>query len=321
MNIELESEDILPVKQPRTSSSLSKEAKIDQLIVGYVTMGLQPYSIVEMEPFRNFVNALQPGYNMISKQTVSKRIEEAAMEVKKKLINAMSSTLYVATTTDCWTYRSQSYVGVTAHWIDADIFERCSAVLACRQLKRSHTLASTLDEIHSEYMIKNKVVKTTTDSGSTFLEAFRVYGESRDICEEQSEEESDHDSEITIQDTAGILCQEDEITYEYRLPKHQRCACHLLNLVVTVDAAAESNGSYKKIFHSALAKCQALWKKVWQSSVVAETVDTECKLQLTQPNQTRWISTFLAAERVLRMVQEEGEDAIENMCVAVKIKM
>lgn len=42
-----------------------------------------------------------------------------------------------------------------------DTLERCSAALACRQLKGSHTfsaLAEVLDNIHTEYNIQEKNV-------------------------------------------------------------------------------------------------------------------------------------------------------------------
>ena len=103
----------------------------------------------------------------------------ACEAMKTKLKQALSCIDYVATTTDCWTAHHRSFLGVTCHWIDEVSLQRCSAALACRPLKGSHTfdvLASALDDVHREYHIQNKVVKTTTDSGSNFLKAFGVFG-------------------------------------------------------------------------------------------------------------------------------------------------
>uniref|UniRef100_A0A4W5NDB7 Uncharacterized protein n=1 Tax=Hucho hucho TaxID=62062 RepID=A0A4W5NDB7_9TELE len=101
---------------------------------------------------------------------------------------------------------------------------------------------------------------------------------------------------------------------EYQLPQHQRCACHLLNLTATTDSAlAETNSdSYKSLSRSSFAKCQAMWNKTGRSTLAAEVVENEYKLQLIRPNQTRWNSTFLAVERITRIIQENGEDAIRN---------
>jgi len=83
--------------------------------------------------------------------------------------------LYVATTTDCWTAYGKSYIGVTVHWVDSATLERKSAYMALRRMTGSHTydvIATMLDDIHSEYGIRRKIVRTTTDNGSNFVKAF-----------------------------------------------------------------------------------------------------------------------------------------------------
>ena len=72
---------------------------------------------------------------------------------------AMRNVDHTATTTDCWSVRRRSIIGVTAHWVDPESLTRCSAPLACRQLRGSHTfdaLAGALNDIHSEYGSRNK---------------------------------------------------------------------------------------------------------------------------------------------------------------------
>ena len=74
---------------------------------------------------------------------------------------AMSQIEFIATTTDCWTVHKRSFTGVTAHWIKLEILERCSAALACKQLKGSHTfsaLAGAMNDILTEYNIREKSV-------------------------------------------------------------------------------------------------------------------------------------------------------------------
>ena len=89
----------------------------------------------------------------------------------------MDKVEYVATTTDCWSAHGRSFIGLTGHWIDPETLERKSCVLACRCLKGRHTydvLASQLEDIHTEFQIRSKVSKTTTDNGSNFVKAFSV---------------------------------------------------------------------------------------------------------------------------------------------------
>ncbi|RXN38378.1 zinc finger BED domain-containing 1-like protein [Labeo rohita] len=174
----------------------------------------------------------------------------------------------------------------------------------------SHTfdvIAAALEEIHEEYKIRGKITRTTTDSGSNFLKAFRIYGEEKEDDAQDAQEEGDYiledesdesESEVEYQDIFGIL--DEDCGLEYQLPRHQKCACHLLNLVATVDASAAEAGSdtYKRLSRSAFAKCSALWNKTSRSTLAFETVERECKLQFLRPNQTRWNSLFLAVERL-----------------------
>lgn len=118
-----------------------------------------------------------------------------------------------------------SFLGVTYHWTDSTSLERCLAALACRRLTGSHTfdaIAAALEEIDVEYKIRGKITRTTTDSGSNFLKAFRIYGEEKeddaqDAQEEGEfilEEESDEsESEMEYQDLFGILDEDCGLEY------------------------------------------------------------------------------------------------------------
>jgi len=120
---------------------------------------------------------------------------------------------------------------------------------------------------------------------------------------------------------SALLTEDDGL--EFQLPKHQRCACHLLNLIATVDAikATTSNEAYKKVYRSTFGKCSALWKKCGKSTLAAETVENACSLQLLRPNFTRWNSLFLAVERLLRIIKEKGEGTIRVICTDLKLPM
>lgn len=164
------------------------------------------------------------------------------------------------------------------------------------------------------------------------MKAFRLYGaqgEEDKVADGQEERDSNIDSgsedenelEVEYQDVSTIL--DGDTGLEYQLPKHQRCACHLLNLVSTVDttAAGTTSETYKNLFWAAFAKCNALWNKTSRSTTAAEIVERECQLQFLQPNQTHWSSLFFTVERVVHIQKEQGETAIHNVCMALKIKM
>ncbi|KAJ8284591.1 hypothetical protein COCON_G00034410 [Conger conger] len=270
-----------PSTSGQTSLFDSKQTSIDKAVMKYVVQGLQPFSLVEQEPFIEFVRELQPNSSIISRPTLCSMIDIAAKEMKKRVTEAMRGVDHVATTTDCWSIRRQSFIGVTAHWIDPESLNRCSAALASKQLRGSNTfdeLASALNDIHSEFEIQGKIVGTTTDNGSNFFKEFQVLGENEngqsvggcDVGLPGNEDNYEENEEVEFIDVTALLNEDDGS--HYQLPKHHRCACHLLNL-------------------------------------------------LLHPNARRWNSLFLAVERLLRIVTAKGGATGRSICTDLQVPM
>ena len=313
------------------------QASVDKEVLHFIIQGLHPPNLVEQQGFVDLVHHLQPNINVMSRNTVVNKVEKVALEMKINLKTSLSGIEFIATTTDCWTAYRRGFLGVTAHWIDPQTMKRCCAALACKQLKGSHSfsaLASALNEIHTEFNIRDKITRTTTDNGSNFLKAFRLYGQTNENInnpapiaasgeedDDGGEDENNEDQDSVEFVEAGAILDEDDCL-EYQLPKHHRCACHLLNLVSTVDVE-EANVStvYKRVSRSTFSKYWSLWNKSARSTTAAEIIEENCKLQLLRPNATRWNSLFLAVERIVRIAREQGEGAITAVCSALKIPM
>lgn len=160
--------------------------------------------------------------------------------------------------------------GITAHWLDPCSFECHSVALACRQLRGAHTfdaLASALNDIHAEYEIGRKIVRTTTDNVTNFIKAFRVFGQP------DENNNSDEEPKKKKKKVMHLMMKRywnssmwkpfwlKMMAFRIR-PKHHRCACHFLNLVSTVNVTrANRSEVYEKLSRSAFSKCQALWDK------------------------------------------------------------
>lgn len=76
-------------------------------------------------------------------------------------MNDIKDIKYVCTTTDVWSSKKRSFLGVTIHWINVDNFQRKSSSLACRRFRGTHSydkIADVLQDIHLDYNFNfNKV--------------------------------------------------------------------------------------------------------------------------------------------------------------------
>ena len=64
---------------------------------------------------------------------------------------------------------------MTVHWLDETTLQRKYYVLACRRVKGIHSfdvIAKEINDIHWQFQLESKVMRTTTDNGSNFVKAF-----------------------------------------------------------------------------------------------------------------------------------------------------
>ena len=271
---------------------------------------------------------------------------EFTKKMKQNLTEVLHRVHFVATATDCWTVRNKNFFGLTVDWINSD-FERESTALACRRLKSSHTfdvLACATDDIHSEYNINDKVITTTTDNGANFVKAFATFqyetasitnvnlcrkvGESSDNVNEQDngddDEENDFSSsmfvEVHFEETDSML--NDSTTFEYKLPRHQRCACHILHLIARKDVVkADSDSSCKRLSRACFGKLSGLWNKAGRSASLAEKVQKCCGMLLVRPIYLLEFTTFSGRKNSSYHFDEKGEADLRQLFSAFQLRV
>ena len=85
---------------------------------------------------------------------------------------------FVSLTVDLWKdRRMRSFIGITAHFIDATLFQFKSLVLACKPIFGSHTGNKILTEYNSiinQYNIKLKIVRVNSDNGANVVKAYKL---------------------------------------------------------------------------------------------------------------------------------------------------
>jgi hypothetical protein len=311
-----------------TTSTFVSQDQVNKKVVNFILKEAMPFTLVKSESFKELVLLGLPGKKVISYPTLMSRISEEYELWRKELKEELSNVDCAAITCDCWTVGSCSYLGMTCHWLSDDL-SRKSVALACRRIVGSHTfdvLAEKIESIQKEFGIHNKTVGATTDSGSNFVKAFRLFEvevtESQRVSDAFTESQSDageegessaEEDEIAPVDVAEILDDQEQDDLLYHLPKHYRCASHTMNLIATKDVEkANSDKSFKKVSRSALGKCQELWNKQKRSSLSADKIREAIGGLFVVPNATRWNALFMALQRVEDVIaaSSDGLDSL-----------
>lgn len=228
------------------------------------TDDLQPFSIVEDKGFKEFIQALNPAYELPSRKTISKTFLPALYEECMHNIKLLvSSGKSFCITTDCWTsMNTTSYIAVTAYFIDEN-FQLISILLECSAMTSSHTsqnLSSEISRIITEWGIEGKIFLAVSDNANNIKNA---------------------------------------ITKDLGL-KHLGCFAHTLNLIVNdslkVEAIMEIINKIKTIVSHFRRSCSANKK-------LSKYQENEGKepLKLIQDVATRWNSTFHMLDRFIKL--------------------
>ena len=149
----------------------------DKLFMDFMVQEMLPAKLVDSPALRKWATYLNREVRLPSRKTFMRRLKDWADGGRAKVMEVLSKADRVATTADLWTAHNRSFLGMTAHWLDANL-QRMTAVLCCKELSVKHTfdvVARAMWEVHCSYNIEGKLVCTTTDNGSNFVKAFKEY--------------------------------------------------------------------------------------------------------------------------------------------------
>lgn len=131
------------LKQSTLPAILRKSVNFDKLLVNFLVETMSPISIVENKSFKALIEGAQQlsvPPKIMCRQTCNKKIAEQYTEyIEKDTKEQLRTVDFICTTADIWSSSKRSYLGVTAHWIDCDKFNRKSVTLACRRFKGTHS--------------------------------------------------------------------------------------------------------------------------------------------------------------------------------------
>lgn len=249
------------------------QAMCRKYLARMIILDEMPFRTVEHEGFRDFVNMLQPQFQIPSRITVARDCFDMYTAEKESLKKYFKkSKQRVCLTTDLWSSRQNlSYMCLTAHFIDEDwnIHKR---------ILNFSAVSGHSGEILGQYIEKSlidwgidKVLTVTVDNASSNDVSVR-YLKRRLNLWKNSVLDSEH--------------------------LHMRCCAHILNLVVK-DGLKEVDNSIFRI-RSAVKYTRSSPARLQRFRECVEKVKVATKGLICLDVETRWNSTYLMLESAVK---------------------
>ncbi|GJX25933.1 zinc finger BED domain-containing protein RICESLEEPER 2-like protein [Tanacetum coccineum] len=211
---------------------------------------------------------MQPRYTHVSRSTLKRDAMKLWLAAKQEIIDSFGNiNAYVNLTMDAWSAPHgvpDSYMCVTAHWIEPDTWQMMKRVISFEEFPSPHTggaLFKMLIKVLTNFNLEDKVMSITLDNASNNTSAM------------------------------------DKLKLKYDPPMggrfyHSRCVAHIINLVVqaglevpAIDAIRESFKTMLKDIFKSSARTRQRYVKICKDA------EKPC----LRPNwdvPTRWNSTY-----------------------------
>ena len=282
--------------QKKYEAKHPKQLLVTDALVDFVAEDLMPLRLVESLRFQKLLKALDPQYSLPSRKHLSttlltKKYEQLKAHIKSRLRSVSTVNL----TIDLWSNRQmRSYLGITAHYI-TDEWELEHIMLICNRVHGRHTAENIVlwfEEAIADFDVNEKVKHIVTDSGSNIKKTFVTlpgYGNDDDNDSGEDSSETDDDEQEQFEHVSISL---ENFSFE-----HHACFAHTLQLVV--------KDGMKKVgpINSVLKRCSKLVSFVHKSTIAADVLDGEARLQCD--NATRWNSQLKMIRSILSIPEHK----------------
>jgi len=243
-NISLRQQTLLRfVATPYTQKEAKRTDEINKKVVDFITCCQLPFSVVDNKYFKEMLSVLDPRYRIFCRQTLSSEIISQFQDTRKKMINLFEDiSSKISVTCDIWTSISnQSYLGVTAHYID-DNWEARSFLLDLIHYPYHHYGTHTKDlllTLFDEFKVTRSILGLTTDNDTSMIVA-------------------GHELQVVFS------------SLENNKYMHHRCVAHVLNIAVKHGMQLET---------VIIEKVRNFIKKVRHSQLLCDSLRNICAIQ------------------------------------------
>jgi len=210
-----------------------------------------------------------PNFTKVSRQTTSRDLKKLCKESLKKIKeDFFTCTFSVSLTSDIWSGRAkQDYISVVAHYVD-ETWELQKRIIGFELIDVKHTgdnIAESIVRVIDKFCLRDKIFAVTLDNAS---------------------------SNTNAMETLNPVFS----TYAASFLLHQRCACHIINLIA--KTALKELKEQLNVFRVAISYINASNDRIAAYKRFCIACDKPAhRFNLDMP--IRWNSTYLMLHSLL----------------------
>jgi len=138
------------------------------LLINMLVSGGIAFHFAENRFFKQYVNCLNPNYNLPAKTKLKELFDIHYMSTRELMIKKLSALEFISITTDLWTskYQKKSYGGFTAHGISINM-KPIAIKLGIHEISIAHTaenLEIFIKKVLRDFSIYEKVLFHAVDN-------------------------------------------------------------------------------------------------------------------------------------------------------------
>ena len=301
------------VSRPKQEEDISE--KLLAIWIGGSTL---PISCVEDPNMLLWLRSYDSQATLPSRFKLTKLVGEITCDVISLIKKSLSASHRVSVTTDIWTSQcsTNSFIGVTVHFVNPEKCQREYYRICCREFSGSHTgiaIAKKLRDIFEEFGIEHKVFRILTDSASNMIKACRDINEldidtvgslergDESDCDSSCDDIDDERCEEGDSSTDSIIFPVEETDFESVNVQRLNCIAHKANTIVK-----KTLNERNSIFCRVLKKTRKYVIKYRTSAKAKSVLLKYYKKRLAGFCKTRWWTDVFMVKSVLLAAKADG---------------
>ena len=263
--------------------SLSSKDSAEKVILDLFSFTPIRFNIVEDEHFKNLINTLSTGMQIITpsrfklRELFLKRVYSLEKSLRNKLINRK-----ITISTDIWSQKNllHSYLGLTCQFFDFEEGNIQNFAIDLVEITGSHTAVKIHDIVSNSLdnlrLKDSDIMRIITDQGANMVSAFK--------CKNYMIENENNSDEST---------ENESIPLGQLKVKRISCFAHILNssLKAIFDKKTHESSSFKK-------NILTFSNRINQSSQKVEFLKGISNKRLLKYSNTRWNCFYLLIQRI-----------------------